>query len=319
MGKHGPKRGSRSFWHRKRAVSIVPRARFWNKETPGLTGFVGFKAGMVRVTFVDDSASPMTGQSITAPATIVEVPPIFIYSVTAIKALDTGPQPAVTITATGAPKYSDRALTLAKKPKHTLEQLGSKLAEYTELRVLALTQPSKSGLGNKTPEPIELALGGTIQEQFDFIKEHLGKEIHASKVFGAGDYIDAIAVTTGRGWQGLVKRMGVALNPHKATKSRRHGGSIGGERQAKVMYTIPRAGQHGFHRRTDLAKRILMIGESKAATFIPKGGLKRYGPLSSEFVILRGSIPGPIKRLVSLRKSVRPGIIKAPPQIVFEV
>ncbi len=318
MGKHGPKRGSRAFWHRKRASSIVCAPKFWDSKNPGLSAFVGFKVGMARATMVDDSASPMAGQSVTIPVTIIEVPPIFIYSVTALKNTPVGLKNIVTIAATGSPKLATRSITPAKKPKHNLDEIESSLKDFAQLRIVALTNPSKTGTGNKSPLPIEIGLGGTIQEQFSFVKEYLGKEISVSKVLNPGDYIDAIGVSIGHGWQGVVKRMGVALNPHKATKARRHGGSIGGETQAKVMFTVPRAGQHGFHRRTDLTKRILMVGEAKSATFIPKSGLKRYGKLSSDFVLLRGSVPGPVKRMITLRKSIRPKEIKAPGQLVFE-
>jgi large subunit ribosomal protein L3 len=298
---------------------MVPRIRFWNRGVAGLCGFAGFKAGMVRVSFVEDSLGATSGQQVTAAATIIEVPPIYVYSVTALKGTaEGGLVNAITVSATNPPKYLSRSVTPAKKSKHTLDEIKEHLTEYTELRVLAFTQPSKAGIGNKTPNPVELALGGTVEEQFNFAAEHLGKEISASKVFSPGDYVDAIAVTTGRGWQGVVARMGVALNPHKATQHRRHGGTLGGERQAKVMYTMPRAGQHGFHRRTDLNKRILAVGDAKgSASFIPSGGLKRYGKLASDYVILRGSLPGPIKRPITLRKSVRPNTVKEPPTITF--
>lgn len=318
MGKRSTRRGSLAFWHRKRADRMVPRIRFWTRANAGLCGFAGFKAGMVQVNFVEDSLGATAGQQVTAAATIVEVPPVYIYSVTALK--DTAERAlknAVTVTATNPPKYLSRAITVSKKPKHTLAEIKEHLSDFVELRVLAFTQPSKAGIGNKTPDPVEIALGGTLEDQFNFASEHLGKEVGASKVFSPGEYVDAVAVTTGRGWQGVVARMGVALNPHKATQHRRHGGSIGGERQAKVMYTIPRAGQYGFHRRTDLNKRILAIGDAKGATFLPSGGLKRYGKILSDFIILRGSVPGPIKRPVTLRKSVRPNLVKAPPTITF--
>ncbi len=38
----------------------------------------------------------------------------------------------------------------------------------------------------------------------------------------------------------------------------------------------------------------------------PKGGFVKYGLVKNGFVVLKGSIPGPSKRLVMLRKAVRP-------------
>ncbi|MFH1257586.1 MAG: 50S ribosomal protein L3, partial [Candidatus Micrarchaeota archaeon] len=123
-------------------------------------------------------------------------------------------------------------------------------------------------------------------------------------VFSDGDVVDAIAVTKGKGWQGVVKRFGVALGPRKATQRRRHGGSIGPETAGKVMYTIPRAGQMGYHRRTDSNKRILQIGEAaKNKDILPAGGFVDYGTLKSEYLLIEGSLPGPEKRVIMLRKN----------------
>ncbi len=319
MGKKGPKRGSRAYWHRKRASSIVPRVRTWNRSKGGLCGFAGYKVGMMQVRFIDDSARPTAGQEIIFPATVLEVPPLYLYSVTAYARDVYGLHPVLTVTSTSAPKHTNRLTPIAKKSTHSLDELKQKLSEFAELRVLAFTQPAKSGLGKKTPEALEIALGGKLEDQLAFASEHLGKELQASKVFTAGEYIDAISVTTGRGWQGVVKRFGVALGNHKSTGARRHGGSIGGERQGKVMYTIPRAGQMGFHNRVDEHKRVLMLSDAKTTpAFNPPQGFKRYGVVKSDFIVLAGSVPGPSKRLIRLRKSLRPPASKEAPAITFQ-
>ena len=38
----------------------------------------------------------------------------------------------------------------------------------------------------------------------------------------------------------------------------------------------------------------------------PKGGFIRYGLIKSDYLLLLGSVPGPKKRLVRLRTSIRP-------------
>ena len=38
----------------------------------------------------------------------------------------------------------------------------------------------------------------------------------------------------------------------------------------------------------------------------PKGGFIRYGLIKSDYILLLGSVPGPKKRLVRLRDSMRP-------------
>ena len=156
----------------------------------------------------------------------------------------------------------------------------------------------------KTPDVFEIALGGSVEEQLNSASNFIGKELNAKDVFAEGESVDAVAVTTGKGWQGVVKRYGVALNIRKATKSRRHGGSIGPERQAKVMYTVPRAGQTGFHKRTERAKRIVKISDD--AKILPV--FSHYGIVKGSFVAVKGSIPGPVKRFIMLRKELVPGV-----------
>ncbi|MBI3587619.1 50S ribosomal protein L3 [Candidatus Micrarchaeota archaeon] len=310
MGKKSPRRGSLAYWHRGRAKRMVPRIRSWNSRgAAGLAGFAGYKAGMASVLMVDDTGSPTDGAQVVSPVTVIEVPPLYIYSIEAFAPTPVGLKKVGELTAPNAPKQLHRSITSAKKPK-TLPDVFVKLSA-SEYRIVAACQPWKSGLGKKTPEMVEIAISGNAQEQLNYAKGVLGKEIPASEVLKAGDFIDAVAVTIGRGWQGVVKRRGVSLSTHKSTGARRHGGSIGGERQAKVFYTIPRAGQHGFHRRTDANKRVLLTGNSADSAF-SKTQFLRYGTLKSAFIAVRGSVPGPAKRFICLRKSLEKNSAKVP-------
>lgn len=303
LGKHGPRRGSLGFWHRSRARDVVPRVRAWNLSSKGLLGLAGYKAGMTHVVMVDDSESPLKGQRVTKAVTVIEVPAFFIYSIVGYEKSVGGLRKVVEVVAGNVPKELRRAITVAKKAGE-LSKLDSLADKLAEVRVIACTLPKNSGLGKKTPEVFELAIGGNVKEQVEFAKGILGKrDLKARDVLQEGEYVDAIAVSRGKGWQGVVKRRGVSLNIHKATKTRRHGGSIGPEKQAKVMYTIPRAGQMGFHHRVDHDKRVLKVG-SAASEVTPSGGFSHYGNLKNEFLLLEGSVPGPSKRLIKLRKAM---------------
>ncbi len=305
MGKKSPRRGSLAYWHRARAKRLVPRIRSWNAlAESGVAGFAGYKAGMQSLLMVDDSTAPTQGQQVVVPATVIEAPPLFVYAIVAYKQTPVGLKASAQINAVNAPKQLKRSLTIAKKAKDP--QLNA--SDFAEIRVLACSQPWKSGFGKKTPELIEFALSGSPEKQLEYAKSILGKELRAQDVFKAGEYVDAIAVTRGHGWQGVVKRMGVSLNTIKATGARRHGGSIGAERQAKVMYTIPRAGQHGFHQRTDENKRVLLVEDSSKAG----KSFHHYGSIKTDFILVKGSVPGPAKRFIALRKSIHPRQVKAP-------
>ena len=71
------------------------------------------------------------------------------------------------------------------------------------------------------------------------------------------------------------------------------------------MWTIPYAGQMGFHTRTELNKRIFRITNPKDLNITPKEGFKNYGILKSDYAMLKGSVGGSTKRILRLRKSVR--------------
>jgi Ribosomal protein L3 len=72
----------------------------------------------------------------------------------------------------------------------------------------------------------------------------------------------------------------------------------------------------GYHHRTELNKKIYRIGsggdEANASTesditkkqITPLGGFPHYGIVKNDYVLLKGSIPGTKKRVVTLRKSL---------------
>ena len=83
------------------------------------------------------------------------------------------------------------------------------------IRLLVHTQPRKSGLGKKTPEVLELGIGGDVKAQFAYAKGILGKEVHVKDVFKEAESLDIISVTTGKGFQGPVKRWGIKMQKRK--------------------------------------------------------------------------------------------------------
>lgn len=298
MGKRGPKRGSRSFWHRARAKSIIPRIRSWGSQG-GVQGFPAYKAGMTHALVVEDNASPFKGQEVFWPVTILEVPAVFVYAITLWEKTPYGLKALSQIDSKTHPKQLSRVYTPTKKEKNASEEMKKFEPRLHEVRLLCCTQPWKVGL-KKNPDVFEVSLGGSVQEQAAKALEVLGKEVHAKDVFADGEVIDAIAVTKGKGWQGVVKRYGSSLNIRKASGARRHGGSIGPERQAKVMYTIPRSGQMGFQKRVDRAKRIVKISDDSKVLPV----FSNYGKVSGSFIAVKGSVPGPVKRYVMLRKGI---------------
>src|SRR4030043_312967 len=79
-----PRKGSLQYWPRKRARRILPSAN-WNAITdsqPKLKGFICYKSGMASAFVKDETPDSMTkGKKIIVPVTIIECPPLKIFSV----------------------------------------------------------------------------------------------------------------------------------------------------------------------------------------------------------------------------------------------
>ena len=183
----------------------------------------------------------------------------------------------------------------------------NKINQSTEIRGIFQTQPYETSLPRKKPDIIEIKVNSIKNsiEEFKFALEHLGKEMRARDVLTEGDLIDVIAVTKGKGFQGPVKRFGIKILTRKNSKIKRAVACIGPWHPARVLYTVPRPGQLGFHQRTEYHKRIMQIGENEEE-INPKGGLINYGKIKGDYLLILGSVPGPKKRLIRLRKTIRP-------------
>jgi large subunit ribosomal protein L3 len=62
----------------------------------------------------------------------------------------------------------------------------------------------------------------------------------------------------------------------------------------------------GFHQRIDKNKRILAVSNAQQNPITPSGGFPHFGDVRGDYVIVRGSVPGPIKRLVDFRLPLYP-------------
>lgn len=312
--KHAPKRGSLAFSPRKRARSLNPTIKFWPSITSTEVkplGFAGYKAGMAHIYYVEEyKYSPYVGQEVFAPVTIVETPPLFVIGINAyvMDGVHNRLRLFKTAYAESVPDFVKRRIvTLSTATaKMNLEEIEKNLDMVKILRLLVSTQPIKAGIHKKTPEVFELQLGGgsSIQDQFNYAVGKLGGEVDVTEVFKPGDVIDVIAVTKGKGFQGPVKRWGIKLLSHKSRKSRRKPGALGPWKPSATKYTVPLGGQTGFHRRTIYHIKIMDIRNAEEEE--GQWPFRRYGVLRSKYLLLKGSVPGPAKRLIKMRFTVRP-------------
>jgi large subunit ribosomal protein L3 len=319
--KHSPKHGSLAYLPRKRAKKPVARIRYWPKldtDTPRLLGFTGYKAGMTYVFTIEDrKRSPNFGKEVVLPTTVIETPPIVIVGIRTYTKTVYGLKHLTEAWMKNPPANLDRTLVLPEN--FDTEVMLQNLDKTTVIRVIAATQPKQTSLAKKKSDLTEVEIGGaTIPQQLEYAKTLLGKTVTAEEVFKEGQYTDIAAITTGKGFQGPVKRWGVAILQHKGRKTKRGVATLGPWNPHHVMYSVPRAGQMGYHQRTEYNKRLLKIGKDGKEITV-KGGYIRYGQLKGPYILIGGSIPGTEKRAIRLRHPARPPkeTPEAPPQITY--
>ena len=296
-----PRAGSMQFWPRARSSTETARIRHWpNNKEAKLLGFAGYKVGMSHVLITDNRQSSLTkGTEIFCPTTVIECPPLKAISIRFYKKFRDDSRLVSELYADSLDKELGRRINLPTKK-------GKEVVDFDFVRLMCATQPKLTGFGKKRPEVFEVALGGNKEQQLAYAKEKLGKEINASDVFKAGEFVDAHGVTKGKGFQGDIKRFGVRLERHKAEFGRRHRSTMGPTTPSKVGWWIPMPGQMGFHKRTHYNSQILKIANINDLQINPISGLSRYGKVKGDFILIAGSAPGAKKRLVVLSHAIRP-------------
>ncbi len=307
--KHHPRRGSMGYSPRKRARSMTPKIRAWADidDGPKIQGFPGFKAGMTHGFMIDyRPTSTTSGQEVRVPITVVEVPPITICGLRFYVETHEGLKATGEVWANKVDNLLNDRLPIPKSYNTDKMWKNVNLDEVDEIRAIVHTHPEKvSGTPSKKAEIMELRIGGgTIPERIDKGKNILGKEISYNEFAEEGDMIDVAAITKGKGTQGHVKRWGVKILDHKNSKSRRNIGTTGVFIPGYIRPTVPQAGQTGFHQRTEYNKRVLKLGD-KGEEITPKGGFVNYGEVKNSYVLIHGSIPGPVKRTIMMKDPIR--------------
>jgi len=207
--------------------------------------------------------------------------------------------------------------------KNVTAQLD-RIKKYCQVvRVIVHTQLHLLNFRQKKAHVMEIQVnGGKVADKVDFAVKHLEKEINASSIFEQDEMIDIIGVTKGKGFEGVTARWGTKRLPRKTHRGLRRVGCIGGWHPARVRYSVARAGQNGYHHRTEINKKIYRIGtgikfeggKTNASTaadltekaITPLGGFPHYGVVNHDFLLIKGCCVGTKKRVVIARKSLLP-------------
>lgn len=304
------------FSPRSRAASEVPRFNSWpdDEGQPGLQGFAGYKAGMSHVVAINDEPnSPREGQEETVPVTVVETPPMRAVAVRAYEDTPYGKRPLTEVWTDEVHEDLERSLSVPEEQSGDIEgDIRTALDEgaLADVRVITHTVPGAlSSVPKKEPDVMETRVGGgSLSDRVDFALDLVddGGEHTVTDVFRAGEYTDVAGITKGKGTQGPVKRWGVQKRKGKHARQgwRRRIGNLGPWNPSRVRSTVPQQGQTGYHQRTELNKRLIDLGDDDVS---PDGGFVNYGEVDGPYALVKGSVPGPDKRLVRFRPAVRPG------------
>lgn len=129
----------------------------------------------------------------------------------------------------------------------------------------------------------------------------VGDEIKAD-IFKAGDVVDVIGTSKGRGFAGVIKRWGHKIGPkgHGSGYHRGHGSfANNGRNNARVIPGKKMAGHHGNKSATVLN---LLVVEANA---------------EKNYLLVKGGLPGPRKSLVTIRSAVKKQL--GTPEVIKEL
>jgi len=286
---------------------------------------MGYKVGLTHISrTVNRPGSYNHNKDITECVSLIETPPMTVVGVVGYKSTSKGMTKIGVVWAkhlgqdflkrvcrsqkqdqlkNAFKSYLDK---VSKDDKFISERLNQFKKEASAIRVIAHTNLKKTNHegtdkwidGQKKAHIMEIQVnGGDIGSKVDFSYKLLEKNVPVDSVFQTQELVDTIAVTTGRGFKGVISRWHCKKLPRKTHKGLRKVGCIGAWHPSRILWTIARAGQKGYHHRTEVNKRIYRIGKNlkdsegkngmtdfdlTEKSINPMGGFKRYGLLTED-------------------------------------
>jgi len=336
------------FYPKKRAARHRGKVKAFPKDDASkpvhLTCFLGYKAGMTHIVReADRPGSKVNKKEILEAVTIVETPPMVCVGVVGYIETPRGLRALKTVWAEHISEECKRRFyknwSQSKKKAFTksclkwkddfgkkeIEKDLAQMKKYCQvIRVICHTQQKLLRRRQKKAHIVEIQLnGGSIADKVDFAREHFEKEVPVKQVFAKNEMIDIIGVTKGKGFKGVTSRWHTKKLPRKTHKGLRKVACVGAWHPSRIQFTVARAGQKGYHHRTEINKKIYDLRDgfhtkdgklvkNNAATdydladksINPMGGFPHYGEVKQDFIMIKGCCIGPKKRILTLRKSL---------------
>eukprot|EP00172_Hildenbrandia_rubra_P001852 Plantae.Rhodophyta-Hildenbrandia_rubra.ctg2468.p1 GENE.Plantae.Rhodophyta-Hildenbrandia_rubra.ctg2468~~Plantae.Rhodophyta-Hildenbrandia_rubra.ctg2468.p1 ORF type:complete len:389 (+),score=65.56 Plantae.Rhodophyta-Hildenbrandia_rubra.ctg2468:506-1672(+) len=335
-----PRHGSLAFLPKKRCRRHQGKVKSFPRDNPSLpphlTAFQGYKAGMTHIVRdVRKPGSKLDKKEIVEAVTIVETPPMVAIGVTGYMETPHGLRTVTTVWAEHLSEevrrrfyknwYKSKKKAFSKYvkkysgdgEKEIEEGLESLKKHCSVIRLLVHTQIRKVKTGQKKAHLMEIQInGGSVPEKVEFAKSLFERSIKVDAVFKKDEMLDVIGITKGHGFEGVVTRWGVTRLPRKTHRGLRKVACIGAWHPARVSYSVARAGQRGYFHRIQRNMKIYRMakGDDKTCattefdltekSVTPMGGFPNYGTVREDFLMIKGSVMGPKRRVITLRKSL---------------
>jgi len=338
-----PRHGSMAFTPKKRSRRHRGKVKAFPKDDPKkpihLTAFIGYKAGMTHIVReVDKPGSKVNKKEVVEAVTILETPPMVIVGIVGYIETPKGLRAFKTVWAEHLSEdcrrrfyknwYKSKKKAFTKYSKKWVDPVGkreiekdlARMKKYcTVIRVIAHTQMKLMRKRQKKAHIMEIQVnGGTVPEKIEWARKRLEKPVPIDEVFSNDEMMDVIGVTKGKGYKGVTSRWHTKKLPRKTHKGLRKVACIGAWHPSRVQFTVARAGQKGYHHRTEINKKIYRIGRGgkdaknnasteqdiTEKTITPMGGFPHYGEVNCDYLMIKGCTVGPKKRVLTLRKSL---------------
>jgi len=344
-----PRHGSMGFYPKKRSKRHRGKVKAFPKDDSSkpchLTAFIGYKAGMTHIVReADRPGSKVNKKEIVEAVTIIETPPMMCVGVVGYIETPRGLRALKTVWAEHIgeecrrrfyknwSKSKKKAFTKASKKweddlgkKEIAKELNQIKKYCSVVRLICHTQQKLLRRRQKKAHIMEIQInGGTVAQKVDWARDLFEKEVRCKSVFAKDEMIDCIGVTKGKGFKGVTSRWHTKKLPRKTHKGLRKVACIGAWHPSRIQYTVARAGQKGYHHRTEINKKIYDMRDgfhkkdgklikNNASTeydladksINPMGGFPHYGEVKQDFIMIKGCCIGPKKRGITLRKSLK--------------
>ena len=246
------------------------------------------------------------------PVTILECPPMRAFAYVTYIMTPHGKKRHSQVSAAKQEKDLARKMNLAKQPAEPTHPSPANICDVT---LLVHTQPIKAGIGKKTPEVFEVAIGGkTSADKLTTAQGFLRQTYSHLMCSAKANRSTVTSSHAAKDYKERPKDSEPDLEHHKSEKGTRGPGNVGGWTGNRSWRVAPRTD------RIPHEDRDQQVGGQDRERRERDQPIERTQTLwigKGTYMLLKGSVGGPSKRLIRLAPARRPNhrMIKESPKI----